>query len=89
MPVYQYGAYNFYGFRGEDPGTEAVERADYTGYAVGIKCLQLRVVTGVTSAPGTLDVRVRMQGMDEQNRLVLGGAQVGGNHSWWLASNTC
>ncbi|KAF6266656.1 hypothetical protein COO60DRAFT_1623446 [Scenedesmus sp. NREL 46B-D3] len=77
VPVYTYSVPNFYGFRGESPGEEASRRADYSGYASGIKCLQLRVATGVTASPGTLDARVGLQGLDEQQRLVLGGGQCG------------
>lgn len=77
LPVHSYAAYNFYGFRGENPGQESVRRADYTGYANGMRCLQLRVVTGVAMAPGTLDVKLKLQGLDERNRLVLGAQQVG------------
>ncbi|WIA29149.1 hypothetical protein OEZ86_011660 [Tetradesmus obliquus] len=77
VPVYSYSVPNFYGFRGENPGEEASRRADYSGYAAGIKCLQLRVVTGVMASPGTLDARVQLQGLDEQQRLVLGGDQCG------------
>jgi hypothetical protein len=77
LPVHRYSVYNFYGFRGENPGQEAVRRADYTGYAGGLRCLQLRVVTGVSTAPGTLDVKLRLQGLDDRNRLPLGGQQVG------------
>lgn len=76
VPVYSYSVPNFYGFRGENPGEEASRRADYSGYTAGIKCLQLRVVTGVMASPGTLDARVQLQGLDEQQRLVLGGDQV-------------
>lgn len=76
VPVHNYGAYNFYGFRGENPGQEGVRRADYTGYEGGLRCLQLRVVTGVTMAPGTLDVKLWLQDLDERNRLLLGGQQV-------------
>jgi hypothetical protein len=57
-------------------GEEQPQRQDYTGYAQGINCLQLRVVTGVTSSPGSLDVKVRMQGLDDRNRFVMGGNQV-------------
>jgi hypothetical protein len=73
---YSYSVYNFYGFRGENPGQEEVRRADYSGYAAPMRCLQLRVVTGVTAAPGTLALKLRLQGLDERNRLVLGGQQV-------------
>jgi hypothetical protein len=76
LPVHSYSVFNFYGFRGENPGREEVRRADYTGYAQGLRCLQLRVMTGVTVSPGTLDVRLRLQGLDERNRLLLGGQQV-------------
>jgi hypothetical protein len=76
LPVHRYSVYNFYGFRGENPGQEAVRHADYTGYAGGLRCLQLRVVTGVSTAPGTLDVKLRLQGLDDRNRLLLGGQQV-------------
>jgi hypothetical protein len=76
LPVHRYSVYNTYGFRGENPGQEAVRRADYTGYAGGLRCLQLRVVTGVSTAPGTLDVKLRLQGLDDRNRLLLGGQQV-------------
>ena len=76
LPVHSYSVYNFYGFRGENPGQEALRRADYTGYAAGMRCLQLRVVTGVKASPGTLDVKLRLQGLDGRNRLLLGGLQV-------------
>jgi hypothetical protein len=76
VPQSSYGVHNFHGFRGEPPGQEAARRADYTGYAGSMRCLQLRVVTGVTAAPGMLPVSVRMQGLDADNRLVLGGEQV-------------
>jgi hypothetical protein len=87
LQVHTYAVFNFYGFRGEQPGQEATRRADYTGYSRGLRCLQLRVVTGVTAAPGTLDVKVRVQGVDARNRLVLGGQQVsdaGCTHVSWL-----
>lgn len=75
VPVWNYSVPNFYGFRGENPGEEQVKRADYSGYASGMDCMQLRIVSSVAASPGTLDVRVRMQGMDEHKRLVLGGDQ--------------
>lgn len=73
---YSYSVHNFYGFRGENPGQEEVRRADYSGYAAPMRCMQLRLVTGVAAAPGTLAVKLRLQGLDDRNRLVLGGKQV-------------
>jgi hypothetical protein len=76
-PVHTYSVYDFYGFRGENPGQESVRRADYTGYAGGLRCLVLRVVSGVTSSPGTLDLKLRLTGLDGSNRLLLGGQACG------------
>jgi hypothetical protein len=80
VPEYNYGIYSYYGFRGENPGEESAKRADYTGYAQPLQCLYLRVATGVTEAPGLLDVKVRVLGMDSRTRIFLEGDQV----SAWL-----
>lgn len=76
VPVHRYSVYNFYGFRGENPGEEDPEQADYTGYRGPMKCLQLRVRTGVQQAPGALDVRLKVEGVDANQRLVLDGSSV-------------
>jgi hypothetical protein len=54
-----------------------VRRADYTGYAGSLRCLVLRVVSGVTVAPGTLHLKLLMTGLDGSNRLLLGGQACG------------
>ena len=82
MPEYNYGIYSYYGFRGENPGEESSKRADYTGYAQPLQCMHLRVSTGVTQAPGLLDVKVRMQRMDSMTRVLLDGDQVSASASW-------
>mgnify|MGYP001807201626 CR=1 FL=1 len=47
LPVHTYPVPNFYGFRGEPPGAEAWRRADYGGYAAGLRCLRVAVRAGV------------------------------------------
>lgn len=42
----------FYGFRGEMPGTEGWRRADYGGFAAGLRCMRVALRAGVAAPPG-------------------------------------
>ncbi|KAG2501286.1 hypothetical protein HYH03_001088 [Edaphochlamys debaryana] len=46
VPLYNYTAPNFYGFRGEAPGTEYFRRADFSGFAA-LRCLRVALRTRV------------------------------------------
>ncbi len=52
IPVYNYSAPAFYGFRGEAPGTEGWRRADYGGLAAGLRCVRVTLRAGVAGPPG-------------------------------------
>ena len=55
MIIYNYGVYGFYGWRGELPFQEKLERHDYTGFE-SHKCLHLTLRTGFnrSAIPGDL-----------------------------------
>ncbi|GAX85071.1 hypothetical protein CEUSTIGMA_g12491.t1 [Chlamydomonas eustigma] len=63
IPVYNYTVPAFYGFRGEYPGLQAFDRSDFSGYNQ-FNCLHVTVSSGVTTIPGSLDIRVAVGGGD-------------------------
>ncbi len=60
-------------FRGELPGQEYMEPADFQGYQ-SLRCLNVVVRTGVSQSPGILDARVAVTGADASGSVDLAAA---------------
>jgi hypothetical protein len=57
LPLYNHSAPAFYGYRGEWPGQETFQRADYTGFS-GLECARLTVATSAPAPSGQLEFGV-------------------------------
>ncbi|KAL4855201.1 Calponin y domain-containing protein [Chlorella vulgaris] len=57
LALHNHSALGFVGFRGEWPGQEAFQRADYTGFQ-GLECAQLVLTTGAPAPNGKLEFSV-------------------------------
>jgi len=71
LELYNYTARDFYGFRGEWPFKESMERADYGGYA-SLECAHIAIVTGAEPPKGQLYLSITALGAPLQDPTTLG-----------------